>query len=181
VLFQDDFSDTSSGWDQVEGEQGVTNYADGAYRIFVNRANSDYWANPSLSFGDVQVEVDATKVGGADNNDFGLICRYQDTENFYAFLFSSDGYYAIMKYSGGGSSILGAESMLSADAVRQGDATNHLRGDCVGDSLAIYANGELLQTITDSEFRNGDVGLLGGTFDDPGTDIRFDNFVVLKP
>ncbi len=181
VLFQDDFSDASSGWDQVEAEEGVTNYADGAYRIFVNQDNSLYWANPSLSFGDVTVEVDATKVGGADNNDFGLICRYQDTGNFYAFLFGSDGYYAITKYSGGGSSILGAEGMVSTDAVQQGDNTNHLRADCVGDTLSIYANGQLLQTITDAEFADGDVGLIGGTFDDAGTDILFDNFVVLQP
>src|SRR3989337_2357847 len=90
-------------------------------------------ANPGLSFTDVQVEVDATKNGGPDDNDFGLICRYQDTENFYAFLISSDGFYSIMKYSGGSSETLGPDAMLSTDTVLQGDNTNHLRADCIGD------------------------------------------------
>ena len=97
VLFQDDFSDTSSGWDRVSVEDGVTDYADGAYRIFVNTSDSDVWANPGLKFDDVYVEVDATKIGGADDNDYGVICRYQDGDNFYFFVISSDGYYGVGK------------------------------------------------------------------------------------
>lgn len=181
VLFSDDFSDVNSGWDRVQAEEGVTDYDNGQYRIFVDQSQHDYWANPGLSFTDVQVEADATKIGGPDDNDFGLICRYQDVENFYAFLISSDGYYAIMKYSDGGSETLGSDGMLSTDAVSQGDTTNHIRADCVGDSLSLYANGELVHSVSDSTFASGDVGLIAGTFEDPGTDIAFDDFVVLQP
>lgn len=43
----------------------------------------DAWANQSRSFpGDVRIEVDAAKIGGPDDNDFGVICRYQDIDNF---------------------------------------------------------------------------------------------------
>jgi len=181
ILFSDDFSDPSSGWDQVQAAEGVTDYENGHYRIFVDQTQHDYWANPGLSFSDVQVEVDATKTSGPDDNDFGLLCRYQDTENFYAFLISSDGYYSIMKYSGGGSETLGAEAMLSTDVVVQGEASNHIRADCVGESLSLYVNGQLLHTVTDSTFASGDVGLIAGTFDVTGTDIAFDDFVVLQP
>jgi hypothetical protein len=181
VLFSDDFSDTSSGWDRVSADNGVTDYTDSQYRIFVNSAQHDFWANPGQSFSDVSVEVDATKAAGPDNNDFGVICRYQDTQNFYSFLISSDGYYAIMKYSGGDSQILGADAMLSTDAVQQGAATNHIRADCAGENLSLYANGQLLHSASDSEFASGDVGLMAGTFDEAGTDILFDNFVVSKP
>jgi hypothetical protein len=181
VLFSDDFSDPDSGWDRVQADEGVTDYDNGQYRIFVDQSQHDYWANPGLSFTDVQVEADATKIGGPDDNDFGLVCRYQDTENFYAFLISSDGYYSIMKYSGGSSETLGADAMLSTDAVIQGDSTNHLRADCIGDSLTLYANGERLHAVTDSAFSSGDVGLIAGTFDEPGADIAFDDFVVLQP
>jgi hypothetical protein len=112
VLYSDDFSDPDSGWDRVQAEEGVTDYENGQYRIFVDQAQHDYWANPGQSFTDVQVEADATKIGGPDDNDFGLICRYQDVENFYAFLISSDGFYAIMKYSDGGSETIGSDGML---------------------------------------------------------------------
>ena len=33
-----------------------------------------------------------------DNNAYGVICRYTDLQNFYVFLVSADGYYAIGKY-----------------------------------------------------------------------------------
>ena len=181
VLFSDDFSDPDSGWDRAQEETGVTDYDNGQYQIFVDESQHDYWANPGLSFTDVQVDVDATKNGGPDDNDFGLICRYQDTENFYAFLVGSDGDYAILKYSGGGAEILGADDWLSTDAVKPGAATNHLRADCNGDSLTLYANGQQLHAVTDSAFSSGDVGLIAGTFDEPGADIAFDDFVVLQP
>lgn len=181
VLYSDDFSDPESGWDRVQADQGVTDYENGRYRIFVDQSQHDYWANPGQVFSDVQVEADATKVAGPDDNDFGLICRYQDTENFYAFLISSDGYYAIMKYSGGGSETLGSDGMLASDAVLQGATTNHLRADCVGDNLSLYANGELVHSVSDSTFTSGDVGLIAGTFEETGTDIAFDDFVVLQP
>jgi hypothetical protein len=33
----------------------------------------------------------------------------------------------------------------------------------------------------DPDFPEGDVGLLAGTFTQPGVDVIFDNFVVLQP
>ena len=75
VLFQDDFSDPSSGWDRVVTETGETDYMDGVYRIYANQPGTDIWATPGLHFTDVRIEVDAAKVGGPDDNDFGVICR----------------------------------------------------------------------------------------------------------
>jgi len=181
VLFQDDFSDTSSGWDRVDAAEGVTDYTNGGYRIFVDQTQHDYWGNPGLDFSDVRVEVDATKVAGPDDNDLGVLCRYQDAQNFYAFYISSDGYASINKVEGGNQEQLGSEKWLETSAVRQGNATNRIRADCVGDSLTLYANGELVHMISDSTFASGDVGLIAGTFSEAGTDILFDNFVVLQP
>ncbi len=181
VLFQDDFADPTSGWDSVSDERGITDYADGIYRIFVNTTGTDVWSNPGLSFGDARVEVDATKVGGDDNNDFGVICRYQGPENYYFLIVSSDGYYGIGKVSGGQQQLIGMESMPPSEVIRQSNATNQLRADCIGSKLSLYVNGEFLAQSEDSEFTSGDVGLLAGTLELPGTDIHFDNFVVSKP
>jgi hypothetical protein len=181
VLFQDDFSDPESGWDRVIVSDGVTDYADGVYRIFVNTSNTDVWANPALDFTDVSVEVDATKVDGENDNDYGVICRYQDGENFYFFVISSDGYYGIGKISAGLQQLIGVDSMPPSDAIRQGNATNHLRAVCAGSKLSFYVNGQFLAEYEDTEFTSGDVGLVAGTFDTPGVDIHFDNFVVTEP
>jgi hypothetical protein len=181
LLFQDDFSNPNSGWDSLHNEDGVTDYQNGQYRIFVNTTNTDVWANPGLNFTNTIIEVDATKVGGDDNNDLGVICRYKDDENFYFFVISSDGYYGIGKLKDGQQVLIGMESMPPTDVVKQGAATNHIQAVCDGSTLRLVVNGELLAETTDPDLTSGDAGLLAGSFEDPGTDILFDNFVVREP
>jgi hypothetical protein len=181
VLFSDDFSSTSSGWDQEDYGTGTTDYLAGTYQILVEEENFDYWANPGLSFTDVVVDVDTTRYAGPADNDFGVICRYQDVENFYALVISSDGMYAIYRNQSTEMSILGQESMIMSDAINTNTSDNHITASCVGSTLTLSVNGQQLAQVTDATFTSGDVGLLAGTFDTPGVDIRFDNFVVTKP
>ena len=181
VLFKDDFSNPDSGWGQVVAENGVTDYVNGAYRIFVNETNTDTWANPELTFGDVHIEVEATKTGGPDDNDFGVMCRYQNPNQYYFFIISSDGYFGIGKVNNEQQELLGADSLQPSEIIRQGFATNQIQADCIGDELRLTVNGEKLFAVSDADISTGDVGLIAGTFDDPGTDIYFDNFLVLKP
>ena len=181
VLFKDDFSDTSSGWDRVDVAEGITDYADGVYRILVNSASTDVWANPGLNFDDTTIEVEATKVGGPDDNDFGLICRYDDKSNFYFFIISSDGYYGVGKVINGEQILLGEEELIPSDAIKTGNVTNDIQVDCVDSTLTLFTNGSQLISVDDSSFASGDVGLIAGSFDTPGTDIHFDNFVVRAP
>ena len=181
ILFQDDFSDDTSGWDRIDVPEGFTDYADGVYRIWVNTANTDVWANPGKNFTDTIIEVEATKVGGPDDNDYGVLCRYQDESNFYFFMISSDGFYGLGKVVEGEQILIGGEELVPGDNINTGNATNNLRVDCVGSQLTLYVNGTQLTSVEDSSFTSGDVGLLAGTFTEAGTDIHFDNFVVRKP
>jgi hypothetical protein len=181
TIFQDDFSDSSSGWDRVNLPEGITDYADGVYRIYVNTENTDYWANPGLSFKDTIIEVEATKGGGPDDNDFGLICRHQNTENFYIFMISSDGFFGILRVIDGEQELLGMDEMEYSESINTGNAMNVIRADCIGSSLTLYVNSSQLISVEDSSLEAGDVGLLAGTFDILGTDIHFDNFVVRNP
>jgi hypothetical protein len=184
VLFSDNFSDTSSGWDSYTSDDGtvVTDYANEAYRIFVNKPKYFTWANPGQSFdGDVIITVDVTKTGGPEDNEFGLICRYKDKNNFYIFKTSSDGYAQIGKYSDGNFIGLSGDQLDQVSGLNSGTTTNHLRADCAGNTLTLYANNNKLLTATDSELASGDVGLYAGAFDTAGTDVLFDNFLVTKP
>jgi len=160
---------------------GETNYYNGAYRVFVDQPNTDVIASPGLSFQDARIQVEALKAGGPDDNNFGLICRKLDNTNYYFFMVSSDGYYGIGKSSEQGKRLIDLEAMQPSELIRQGDALNHLQADCVGDTLTLYVNGQLLARVQDGEFASGDVGLIAGAYGTPGTDIHFDNFSVLKP
>lgn len=184
ILFQDDFSSKRGGWDEINVDDGITDYGDGVYRILINISDTDVWANPAnLSFADTSIEVDAIKVAGPEDNDFGLICRYQDNSNFYFGIISSDGYYAIGIVLDGTQTAIGQEGMQPATKgiIKAGSETNRLRFDCVGDTLSLYANGQLIASVQDANFTEGNVGLLAGTFSETGVEINFDNFVVRKP
>jgi hypothetical protein len=181
VLFQDDFSAPASGWNRVTTTKGQTDYADGVYRIFVNEPNLDIWSMPGRTFTDVHIEVDALKVGGERDNRFGIICRAISVDSFYTFIVSSDGYYGVGKIKGQDYHLIGMDALQPSKAIRLGTALNHLRADCVGDRLSLYVNGEKLVEVKDTEFASGDVGLIAGTYQSAGTDIRFDNFIVYQP
>ena len=180
-VFVDDFSNPSSGWDRVNLDNTITDYQDGYYRIWVKDPNMDIWANPSLYFADTIVEVDTYWISGTYDTDFGIICRYQDTSNFYFAVISSDGYAAVIHMLDGSYTILGADALQPYPAIVQGDALNHIRFDCVGDTLTLYVNGQRLITVSDPSLKNGDLGLIAGTYDEGGVEIFFDNFIVFQP
>ena len=185
ILFQDDFSDTNSGWDRSNWESGITDYNNDAYQMLVKVPNYDIWANPGRSFdGDVRVEADATKVGGNADDDYGLICRYSgepSAPNYYYFAISSDGFAVIGKMAAGENAYISSEQMNPSDAINQGMATNRLRADCIGSNLTFYVNGIQVASVSDSSYTSGDVGFIAGTFDIPSAEFLFDNLVVSKP
>jgi hypothetical protein len=182
ILFEDDFSDTGSGWDRTDSDIGSTDYDQGSYRIYIQAENSYVWANPSRNFRDVSVSVDATKAGGDDDNEFGLICRHANIENFYVATISSDGFYGFWSRKDGGTlELLNMENMLPVESIVQGNSLNTIRLECVGSRLTLYVNDEFVGETVDDSIESGDVGLYAGTFSIPGTEILFDNFVVAAP
>ncbi len=181
IIYQDRFGDPSSGWGEFDDGAGVAGYTDGAYHVYVKTPNVNVWAHPGMDFDAVQLEVDALAAGGPQENRIGLICRLTDNANFYYFIISADGYYGIGKVKDGVWSLLSTAEMQQHPAIHTGAQSNHLRADCTGSVLVLYVNSLLVGSAMDTDFSRGDVGLLAGTFDTPGADIYFDNFVVFKP
>jgi hypothetical protein len=181
TLFHDDFSDPASGWERISGQGGAMDYDNGMYRMVVTAQHYDLWSFSGHSYRDVRVEVDATWMAGPVENLFGLTCRSRNDNDFYFFAISSDGYYAIGKMKNGTTSLLGQEMMAHSTAIIQSDDPNHLRFDCIGQTLTGYVNGQAVAITNDADFLSGDAGLIVGTFDQPGVDVAFDNFVVTKP
>jgi hypothetical protein len=179
LLFQDEFENNTSGWDRVANDGGIMDYDSGGYRILIRQPSFNFWSTPEKDFRDVRVEADVTKLNGPNENRMGLMCRYQNG-NYYFFIISNDGYYAIGKFIGGQTILLGESAMKFSESIETA-SINHLRADCIGDSLTFYVNFNLIAGAKDSDLASGDVGLLAGSFTDPGVDVLFDHFVVMQP
>ena len=185
LLFEDDFSNRQAGWESRSGVEGVMDYDAGGYRMLVNGQQMNIWSTPRRDLADVRLEVDEGKLGGPDENRVGLICRYSG-DSFYFFVISHDGFYGMGLFSGNGDGagqmdLIGQSEMQYSDMINRGTNVNHLRADCAGSTLTLYVNGEQVAQAQDARLTHGDVGLLAGTFTQPGVDVIFDNFVAMQP
>jgi hypothetical protein len=145
----------------------------------VRQPKLNIWSTSEKNFGDVRIEADVIKLNGPDENRMGLMCRYQGGD-YYFFIVSNDGYYTIGKFLGGLVLLLGQSEMQVSEAIKKGES-NHLRADCIGNSLTFYINFTQVATAQDTDLPNGDVGVLAGAFAEPGVDVLFDHFVVIQP
>jgi hypothetical protein len=182
LLFFDDFSDPNSGWLSINRSDYIVDYYNDTYRMVENTVNTNRWVSLNdFSAKDVTIDVDITKNGGPDQNNFGILCRYKNNDEFYFGLITSGGYYGISKRTSGSWVQLGTDNLEYSDWINQGAATNHLRFDCIGNELSLYANGHLLIQQTDGDYAEGSIGMAAGTYDTPGTDILYDNLIVYQP
>jgi hypothetical protein len=180
VLYQDDFSDTGSGWTRLADDAGLTDYESDAYRFRVDQPNKFLWEGAHQNFSvDVSVRVDATKTAGPEEGDIGVMCRYDaDGKNFYFFTFSPHGYAAIGLWQGSDYTVLTESDNNSFGA---SDQVHTITADCVGSTLTLSVDGKQVHTTQDSTLTSGDAGLIVGTYDEAGVDVTFDNFKVTAP
>ncbi|MEN8240334.1 MAG: hypothetical protein ABFS17_00300 [Chloroflexota bacterium] len=180
ILFQDDFSNAESGWER-SAQGGRKDYYSGTYHINILSANMFSWSVAQQSMGDVVVAADAAYTGSAELAEMGVICRMQNSSDFYFFSIRSDGAYAIFKMYQGSEFFLGMDGYQFSPAINSGLNTNHIEARCVGDQLSLSVNGTQLAVVQDSSYQVGDLGLIVGAFDQPDVNVFFDNFIVSRP
>lgn len=78
----DDFSSAALGWSVREADSARTGYEDAAYAMLVKQPN--FWVLSRIpgSFPHRVIEFDATVAPGFTGGMFGVICHYQDAQNF---------------------------------------------------------------------------------------------------
>ncbi len=179
--FMDDFSDHSNGWQLFTEQNGVFQYDGNALRAYLPVKEAEAITTPGISLRNSVVDVDAQKVSGPDDNYFGVLCRYRNADNYYGFIVSSDGYFAIVKNIFGIRTVLSDGTLQPTQSIHQGNTTNHLQAICQERSLKWVVNGEILAEVQDVDLIYGQVGLIAGSIDQPGVDIRYDQFIVIKP
>jgi len=181
VLFSDDFSDASSGWDTYSDDEGSASYENGALHV-MDYPYSLYSENSyiSLYLTDFILEVETQLVDGSDDNWHTIICRSDMTSNYYAFGISADGYYHITKFINGLPIILIEPTSTEYIDIGQG-RHNLVQVRCVGSDLGLSVNRNMVANINDDSLVSGYIGLgceaLGPEF----TEVLFDDIVVTAP
>ena len=187
VLFQDDFSQTTSGWDAHRDSSITTDYEEGRYVLALADPGQNIWSLAKLDLTDLALSVETAYAEGPVNNEYGMMCRYSrsgDKHSFYFFFISSDGFYALGKVVKNQRTILNPATgdFQPSDAIKQGQTdVNQLTATCQGQQMSLAVNGATVGAFEDDELTHGDIGLLIGAYDEGGVKIAFDNLVVRKP
>jgi hypothetical protein len=183
--YSEDFGSLGSWGSGADGDvEG--NVSDGVFRLHVFAENGLFWSTGGESFGDGTYQVDATHVAGPVDNGYGLMYRVQeDTDSFYLFEVSSDGFVWIGKCTDGCESEvtpLVDEGWFPHAAVKQGvNQLNQLRVEAIGPNMTFFVNGQQVGQASDSQFTEGDIGVLVETLGEGGVTVNFDNFTVTPP
>jgi len=180
VLLSDDFSDSTSGWEEYDlGVEGTAAY-DGGQLKLKNYASDELSTSSLLlqSFSDFELEVDTKLVSGTDDNWHQIAFRADDEGNGYDFGVSADGYFYVAKWVNEEAVIIKAITASGHINTGQGE-TNTMGVRCEGNVIKVSVNGHLLTSVTDSTYTSGYLGLScscgeGGTF----SEIVFDNLEV---
>jgi hypothetical protein len=179
VLMEDDFSNFHNNWLSEVTEQSDKGYEDGEFRLTMYQPEYSTWSypDPPRDFADFALEVDARRVSGPLDNEFGVLVRYQpETDEFYLFAISSNGFYSVQKYQANEWQKL--VDWTESAAILQGEAVNRLRVTGQGDKMRFFVNGEPLTQVENASFRSGSVGLLASTNEKGGVAVAFDNLRV---
>lgn len=178
LVFTDDFDDESGGWKLATGTRGKNYIADGELHIEMIQAGSIAWSSRTKgTWADMVFEVDARQVAGSDHNDYGVMFRYQDAQNFYRFIITGESRYQVSKYVNGQWSTL--VNWKSSSAIKKGVATNHLKVVCRGNAFECYVNDAQVTTFTDGDLDEGGIGLAVGSYDTADVYVAFDNVCVI--
>lgn len=173
----DDFSRDQGQWSVDTGRDAARTIARGRLTVRVPEPELFRWSTlqTAADFSDFYVEVEASQAAGPGDGMQGVMFRYVDSDNFYAFLISADGWYVLLKYVDGEVSrpVDWQESeLIETDA----GAVNRLAVLADGRALTLYVNDEELTRVQDRSLAAGQIALIAGTNKDGGLEADFDNF-----
>lgn len=176
LIFEDDFS-IRAGWHTEQRATFEMYYQSGGYRIHNLSLNSNVSSMRTFEQQDTRVEVDASMLVKPAGGYYGVVCRWLNPQNLYAFVIGMDGFHAIVKIQNREVSFL-AEGRLENGPINPVDEVNRISGICQGSLLALEINGQRLLEAEDISFGTGNIGLLVGNQDQQGSLVHFDNFAL---
>jgi LysM repeat protein len=178
LILQESFA-TTGIWFTADHDRFWIDYVDDGYRIYNDFYNSYVSSVRTFDLADVYVEVDAVRIAGPETGYYGVVSRWEDIHNYYAFVISSDGFYGIVRVEDGQPQFL-AQGLDRSGLINLNDS-NRIGGAIEDKTLTLYVNGEALLQVEDETFETGAVGLMVGTRPVAGVEVHFDDLHLYLP
>jgi hypothetical protein len=178
LVFMDDFSSGRFWPTQKEGNVHFVYTANG-YSIANYMDRDIAWSVRGEQYADVKVEVVGSRVEGALDGYYGVICQFTDASHYYLLAVGSDGWYGIAIKRPG--KLVFLNEGWDTSVIYTGKAPNLIRADCIRGALTLWVNGTKLLRVEDYTYSAGAVGMAVGTRSDQEFVVIFDDFAVYVP
>jgi len=179
LKYEEDFSDSTSGWDDAFGQFYTKQYGNSQYHIEITTENLVVWGLANRNATDFEMEVEATSQNPESGITYGIIFRYQDSNNYYRFDVSDDGFFLLTKFENGEWHTL--VDWTASPAINKGQNTNVLKVAAEGTEISLFANGQELTRVSDATFSDGNFGFFTSTFNGAHSWVSFDNLKLWAP
>ncbi len=182
VLYQDDFTNSASGWPEEKFDNYFVGYHEPTYyHVEVDSANyhATVFVPGKKTFGDTTIQVTAHVVPDktATSGDFAYgIAFRRSGDNYYAFVVSPRSQkWLLLKSSPNALTVLAQGADTSLHAANLDDL---LRVDAQGSTFSLHINGRLVAQVSDKDYASGEVGFYVQTYDSQQVHIHFDDLAI---
>ncbi len=175
----DYFTDPTSGWPENNTADYSTWYHNEHYHIEVNQTNMQFAIPSGYTMANGTVTTYGLIMDQASSPQAyqGVVCRFQDYQNYYFFEVAYDGSYRIGKFVNGVYSLIGMNAPKTSTAISAGDYKT-IKADCFNEELSLSVNDVLIETVKDMSFATGDTGLCASAGNVPGIIAAFNYFMA---
>lgn len=183
VLLDDDFSTTR--WGTGTDADSSVEYADEALQMIIYKQNWFVWSTPNdQDYDNIHMEVTALNNDTDPTTAFGIMCHQQVIEDsFYYFAITPAGQYAIAEASLAANDVFltNDDQWEYSDAITANADSYRIGVDCGNNRLALYVDGQLVDSVSDDTYTSGGVALFVWSGEEVSSaDVSFDDFLLTE-
>jgi hypothetical protein len=181
-LWEDDFSNASSGWPTREMDSyWSSGYQRSHYYVLIKgpKLAVPFTTSEALGeYSDFVIAADCWLEPSDSAGDYGLVFRYSENPlRGYEFIVHADGRFHIGRKSADQQYSLLVDYEESP-FIKMGGQINRLMIECQGSQIDAYINGTLVASLVDDSPREGLVGLFACSSEASNVRVLFDNFYL---
>ena len=189
----DDFSSDALGWTVYDDGVTITKYEEDAFSIQVKQQNTFDWVYLPVDFVPYEMNFDVRSFDGPQDGTFGVLCQYQDVDNYYYVEIDlltkeytiaqslNDEFIPLTPLNENG------QYWQPADQLNEPPTEiNQIGVSCYLDIIGLFINNEFVDSVTvDQPFNEpGQAALFVYAFDfagEAGYKVFFDNVEAFQP